>query len=45
MSSICKKTFEEKINLISDFFESIEFDHPEMNNADKTFYLLRVLDL
>ena len=41
MSSICKKTFEEKINLISDFFESIEFDHPEMNNADKTFYLLR----
>ena len=41
MSSICKKTFEEKINLISDFFESIKFDHPEMNNADKTFYLLR----
>ena len=41
MSFICKKTFEEKINLISDFFESIEFDHPEMNNADKTFYLLR----
>ena len=41
MSSICKKTFEENLNLISDFFGSIEFDHPEMNNADKTFYLLR----
>ena len=41
MSSICKKTFEDKINTISNFFGSIEFNHPDMNNADKTFYLLR----
>jgi Asp-tRNA(Asn)/Glu-tRNA(Gln) amidotransferase A subunit family amidase len=41
MSKICRDVFDSKINLVSSLFESIKFDHPEMNNADKTFYLLR----
>jgi amidase len=31
----------EKINKISSLFQSVEFDHPDMREADKTFYLLR----
>jgi len=41
MSKICKQAFDEKLNLISNIFREMNFDHPEMNNADKTFYLLR----
>ena len=41
MSKICRDDFDSKINLLSSLFESIEFAHPEMNEADKTFYLLR----
>ena len=41
MSNLCKKTFDKKLDLIKNFFEIIEFDHPEMSNADRTFYLLR----
>ena len=41
MSNLCISEFDNKINLISSFFKSIEFAHPEMSKADKTFYLLR----
>ena len=41
MSELCKKTFDDKINIISNFFGEIKFDNPEMSQADKTFYLLR----
>lgn len=41
MSKICKSVFDEKINKISSLFKSVEFDHPDMRDADKTFYLLR----
>ncbi len=41
MSKICKSAFDEKINKISSLFKSIEFSHPDMREADKTFYLLR----
>ena len=41
MSNLCKKTFDKKLDLIKNFFDIIEFDHPEMSNADRTFYLLR----
>ena len=41
MSKLCKDTFDKKLNKINNFFHSVKFDHPEMINADKTFYLLR----
>ncbi len=41
MSNSCISEFDNRINLISSFFKSIEFAHPEMSKADKTFYLLR----
>ncbi len=41
MSKVCRDSFDQKINLISSFFESIDSDHPDMINADKAFYLLR----
>ena len=41
MSKLCKDTFDKKLNIINNFFHSIEFTYPEMKNADKTFYLLR----
>lgn len=41
MSNLCRKTFDKKLDLIKNFFEKIEFDHPKMSNADRTFYLLR----
>ena len=41
MSKICKTVFDEKINKISSLFKSVEFGHPDMHEADKTFYLLR----
>ena len=41
MSKICKSVFDEKINKISSLFQSVEFGHPDMREADKTFYLLR----
>jgi Asp-tRNA(Asn)/Glu-tRNA(Gln) amidotransferase A subunit family amidase len=41
MSKACKDSFDQKINIISSFFNSLNFDHPEMANADRTFYLLR----
>ena len=41
MSKLCKDTFDKKLNKINNFFHSVKFAHPEMINADKTFYLLR----
>jgi Asp-tRNA(Asn)/Glu-tRNA(Gln) amidotransferase A subunit family amidase len=41
MSKLCMSEFDNKINILSSLFKSIEFAHPEMNQADKTFYLLR----
>ena len=41
MSNLCRKTFDKKLDLIKNFFEKIEFDHPKMLNADRAFYLLR----
>ena len=34
-------SLDEKINKISSLFDSVEFGHPDMREADKTFYLLR----